>query len=83
MVVAVRASAVGRRMSPPSVVAPADQLLTPMANRKPKALNVLYATLALALCVLPPLLMADCKLDTTPIWGGRTPLDQDDDAGDE
>lgn len=54
-----------------------------MAKRTPRPLNVLYATIALALCVLPPLLMSQCQLDTTPIIRPHPPVESDDsDSGD-
>lgn len=55
-----------------------------MAKRKPsRARSIFYATLALAVCVLPPFLLGNCKLDTTPLWGHRTSLDDEDGGSDE
>lgn len=54
-----------------------------MAKRS-RALNVFYASIALALCVLPPFLLSRCQLDTKPIGGGqRIDLEDDQDSGEE
>lgn len=56
-----------------------------MAKRTTSTLRIkLYATLLLAACVTLPWVLpaGGCKLDTTPLWGGRTSLD-DEDGGSE
>lgn len=55
-----------------------------MAKRKTsRAVSILYATIALALCVLPPFLLGNCRLDTRPLSGPRAKwFESDEDAGD-
>lgn len=52
-----------------------------MAKRS-KARTVLFATLALAVCVVPPFLMSGasggCQLDTRPIIKPHPPVESDD-----
>jgi hypothetical protein len=60
-----------------------------MAKRKhSKARTTLYATVALALCVVPPFLMSSssggcgCQLDTSPLRPGKqAPITDDNDSG--
>lgn len=67
-----------------------------MAKRTSKARTTFYATVALALCVVPPFLMSSssggCQLDTTPIIHKRPPAkpvqepvtrQDDNDSGDK
>lgn len=52
-----------------------------MAKRS-KARTTFYATVALALCVVPPFLMSSssggCQLDTRPIIKPHPPVESDD-----
>jgi hypothetical protein len=55
-----------------------------MPRKHSKARTMLYATAALALCVLPPLLMSSssggCQLDTSPRILPHPPVESADDA---
>jgi hypothetical protein len=52
----------------------------PRTRSHSRVRTTLYATLVLAACVALPWLLpaTGCQLDTRPLWGGRTALDEDD-----
>ncbi len=70
------------RSSPPYDLGSASG--SPMAKKRSRALNVFYASVALALCVVPPFLLSQCQLDTTPIIKPHPPVESDDsDSGED